>query len=35
VWVVTTRPPERSLVAQLPGARLVDATGSRSLYVNR
>ena len=21
VWVVTTRPPERSLVAQLPGAR--------------
>jgi 4-amino-4-deoxy-L-arabinose transferase-like glycosyltransferase len=35
VWVVTTRPPERSLVAQLPGARLVDATGGRSLYVNR
>lgn len=35
VWVVTGRPPEQSLVAQLPGARLVAATGGRSLYVNR
>jgi len=35
VWVVSGRPPERSVVAQLPGARLVDATGGRSLYVNR
>jgi 4-amino-4-deoxy-L-arabinose transferase-like glycosyltransferase len=35
VWVVSGRPPEQSLVAQLPGARLVDATGGRSLYVNR
>src|SRR5262249_14969572 len=35
VWVVTGRPPEHSVVAQLPGARLVDATGGRSLYVNR
>jgi 4-amino-4-deoxy-L-arabinose transferase-like glycosyltransferase len=35
VWVVTGRPPEQSLVAPLPGARLVTATGGRSLYVNR
>src|SRR5262245_17853532 len=35
VWVVSGRPPEQSLVAQLPGARLVEATGGRSLYVNR
>jgi hypothetical protein len=35
VWVVSGRPPEQSVVAQLPGARLVDATGGRSLYVNR
>jgi 4-amino-4-deoxy-L-arabinose transferase-like glycosyltransferase len=35
VWAVTGRPPEQSLVAPLPGARLVAATGGRSLYVNR
>jgi hypothetical protein len=35
VWVVTVRSAERSLTAQLPGARLVAAAGGRRLYVNR
>lgn len=35
VWVVTTRAPEGSLTAGLPGARLVAASGGRRLYVNR
>jgi len=34
VWVVSVRSPERSLVAGLPGARLVAVTGGRWLYVN-
>jgi hypothetical protein len=35
VWLVTGRPPELSVVADLPGARLVAAGGGRRLYVNR
>ena len=35
VWVVTTRTPEGSVTAGLPGARLVAASGGRRLYVNR
>lgn len=35
VWLVTTRDPARSLVATLPGARLVAAAGGRWLWVNR
>lgn len=35
VWLLTTRRPERSVVAALPGARLVAAGGGRRLYVNR
>ena len=35
VWLVSVRPPERSLAASLPGARLVLAAGGRWLYVNR
>ena len=35
VWLVTGRPPERSVVAQLAEARLVAAGGGRRLYVNR
>jgi 4-amino-4-deoxy-L-arabinose transferase-like glycosyltransferase len=35
VWLVTGRPPERSLVAGLPDARLVAVGGGRRLYVNR
>ena len=34
VWVVSVRSPERSMVAGLPGARLVAATGGRWLWVN-
>lgn len=35
VWLVTVRTPERSVVATLPGARLVREAGGRRLYVNR
>ena len=35
IWLVTGRPPERSVVAQLPEVRLVAAGGGRRLYVNR
>jgi 4-amino-4-deoxy-L-arabinose transferase-like glycosyltransferase len=35
VWLVTVRAPERSVVATLPGARLVREAGGRRLYVNR
>jgi hypothetical protein len=35
VWLVTGRAPEHSVVRELPGARLVVATGGRRLYVNR
>ena len=35
VWLVTGRPPERSVVARLEQARLVAAGGGRRLYVNR
>jgi len=35
VWLVTTRPPARSLAARLPGARLVAAEGGRWLWVSR
>lgn len=35
VWLVTGRPPEVSVVSQLPDARLVAAGGGRRLYVNR
>jgi len=34
VWVVSVRPPEASVVAALPGARLVFADGGRWLWVN-
>ncbi len=34
VWVVSVRAPERSVVAGLPGARLVAVAGGRWLYVN-
>ena len=34
VWVVSVRSPERSMVAGLPGARLVAASGGRWLWVN-
>jgi 4-amino-4-deoxy-L-arabinose transferase-like glycosyltransferase len=34
VWAVTTRDPTRSMLARLPGSRLVAATGGRWLYVN-
>jgi hypothetical protein len=34
VWVVSVRPPEASVVARLPGARLVFAAGGRWLWVN-
>ena len=34
VWVVSVRAPERSVVAGLPGARLVTAGGGRWLWVN-
>lgn len=35
VWMVTTRAPDHSVAADLPGARLVAAGGGRRLYVNR
>jgi 4-amino-4-deoxy-L-arabinose transferase-like glycosyltransferase len=35
VWLVTGRPPEHSVVARLPEARLVAVGGGRCLYVNR
>jgi hypothetical protein len=35
VWLVTVRPAERSVTAELPGARLVAAAAGRRLYVNR
>lgn len=35
VWLVTVRAPTRSMVAELPGARLVAEAGGRRLYVNR
>jgi 4-amino-4-deoxy-L-arabinose transferase-like glycosyltransferase len=35
VWLISTRPPERSLVRDLPHARLVAVQGGRWLYVNR
>ena len=35
VWLVTGRPPEVSVVAALPDAQLVAASGGRRLYVNR
>jgi len=35
VWVVTSRAPERSLAAALPGARLVATAGGRWLWVDR
>ncbi len=35
VWLVTGRPPERSVVARLGGARLVAVGGGRRLYANR
>ena len=34
VWVVSVRPPEASVVAALPGSRLVFADGGRWLWVN-
>jgi hypothetical protein len=35
VWLLTGRAPEHSVVARLPGARLVAVGGGRRLYVNR
>ena len=35
VWLVSGRPPERSVIARLEGARLVAAGGGRRLYANR
>ena len=35
IWLVTGRPPERSVVARLADARLVAVGGGRRLYVNR
>jgi len=34
VWVVSVRSPARSLVADLPSARLLAVTGGRALWVN-
>jgi hypothetical protein len=34
VWVVSVRSPARSVVAALPGARLLEVRGGRSLWVN-
>ena len=34
VWVVSVRTPARSVVADLPGARLLAVSGGRSLWVN-
>ena len=35
VWLVTGRPPERSVVARLGGVQLVAVGGGRRLYANR
>jgi hypothetical protein len=35
IWLVTGRPPTRSVVARLADARLVAVGGGRRLYVNR
>lgn len=35
VWLVTVRPPHRSIASRLGGARLVAEPGGRRLYVNR
>ena len=35
VWLVTGRPPERSVVARLGGAQLIAVGGGRRLYANR
>ena len=35
IWLVTARPPERSVVARLGDARLVAVGGGRRLYANR
>jgi 4-amino-4-deoxy-L-arabinose transferase-like glycosyltransferase len=35
VWLVTARPLDGSVVARLPGPRLVAESGGRRLYVNR
>jgi len=35
VWLVTLRPPSRSVVDRLRGAQLVAEAGGRRLYVNR
>ncbi len=35
VWLLTGRPAEHSVIAQLAGGRLVAAGGGRRLYVNR
>jgi hypothetical protein len=35
IWLVTARPPERSVVARLEDARLVAVGGGRRLYANR
>jgi len=34
VWVVSVRSPARSVVSDLPGARLLAVTGGRALWVN-
>ena len=34
VWVVSVRSPARSMVADLPGARLLGVAGGRALWVN-
>jgi Dolichyl-phosphate-mannose-protein mannosyltransferase len=34
VWVVSVRSPARSVVADLPGARLLGVSGGRSLWMN-
>jgi hypothetical protein len=34
VWVVSVRNPTQSIVAGLPGARLLEVRGGRSLWVN-
>ena len=34
VWVVSVRSPGRSMVASLPGARLLGVGGGRTLWVN-
>jgi hypothetical protein len=34
VWVVSVRSPGRSVVAGLPGARLLGVSGGRTLWVN-